>query len=209
MNKKFLTRLGAPLCFGLLILISSPVVVAQQQDDTLSSPEVMPDPFAPLTTEIVTDLESEPTLFLSAEAKQPDFEDDIILAETFAQRLDQDGHIVDQTLLTTGDRVEIGVQVRNEGKRTVRRMIVTQPLPGSLVYIEDPPSVQKNRKRMTLLYSVDQGRFFSTLDQLTIEREDGVEYPASPADVSHIRWVLEYPLKPRQTALLSFRAVVR
>lgn len=145
----------------------------------------------------------------SAEVDGLEAQEDLILTEAFAQKITADGRLLDQSALASGDLVQIGVRVRNEGKHTLKHAIVTQPLPESLVYVDSRPTGNRNASQLTAFYSVDQGRFFSTLDLLKIKREDGVEYPASPADVSHIRWILDYPLRPRQSTLLSFQAIVR
>lgn len=191
---------------SLFMLLSVSIKSSAQQVDTITDHPLEASAGAPVL---------EPALAQDAEASETDEtaglepQNNLILTEAFAQKITKDGSMLDHGAIASGDRVQIGVRVRNAGGRTLRHTIVTQPLPESLVYLGVRPISNRNNAQTTALFSVDQGRFFATLDRLKIKREDGVEYPASPADVSHIRWVLGYKLRPRQSTLLSFQAIVR
>src|SRR3546814_17217069 len=57
--------------------------------------------------------------------------------------------------------------------------------------------------------SVDGGRSFGPIAEMKVADADGVERTATPADVTHVRWVINLAMPTGAGRQLSFRAVMR
>ena len=60
----------------------------------------------------------------------------------------------------------------------------------------------------TLIVSVDGGKSFGTLSQLSVMAEDGGSRPADQADVTHVRWTLP-SVAPGESGRLEYPAIIR
>jgi uncharacterized repeat protein (TIGR01451 family) len=117
----------------------------------------------------------------------------------------------EKMLLVPADRVVPGtqviytVEVRNTGDKPATAVAVTNPIPEHMVYIADSaigPGADVS-------YSVDGGFSYGVPGALSVKDADGKPRAATPADYTHIRWVLKNQLKGNSTAFARFRAVLK
>ena len=98
------------------------------------------------------------------------------------------------TRITPGEDVVYVLTVANTGDRPADRLVITNPVPENLRYVAgDGAQV-----------SVDGGRRFGALSSLTV-LERNVVRAATPADVTHVRWVVDH-VAPGADNHVSFRA---
>jgi len=78
---------------------------------------------------------------------------------------------------------------------------VTNPIPESVSF-SGPESAGS-------VLSVDGGRTWGELGRLSVRNADGTSRPATPADVTHVRWRLTQPIPAGGTGELRFRGIVK
>jgi len=103
-------------------------------------------------------------------------------------------------LVTPGDRVVFVLTYKNGGAQPATGFVINNPLPAAVSYESSdgaPPVV-----------SVDGGKSWGALATLKITQPDGTMRPATPADVTHLRWTFA-TIAPGQSGKLSFRGVVK
>ena len=81
-------------------------------------------------------------------------------------------------------------------------MVVTNPVPNELEYVSSSANAANTGSDV----SVDSGKSFGQLSQLTVTSEDGKTRPAKPEDVTQVRWSLKKPIDPGSEGTVSFRA---
>ena len=103
--------------------------------------------------------------------------------------------------VTPGDRLIYILEYRNVSGRTVSEFTVTNPL---------PPAVRFDK---TLdgdeMVSVDNGKSWGKLRELTVALPGGKRRPALPSDVTHLRWQVPQRLAHGEAGRVTFRAIVR
>ncbi len=99
--------------------------------------------------------------------------------------------------LRSGDRVV--VVVRATAASGPDPLIVTQPIPSGLRFADVSGG--------GVTVSVDGGRRFGALADLSVRAASGTERPARTDDVTHLRWRVDTTTGARRT--FSFRGVVR
>lgn len=104
-------------------------------------------------------------------------------------------------VVVPGDRLVFVLNYRNAGGQAADKFVITNPLPAA-VRFADAGGTQP-------LVSVDGGRGWGALDQLTIAQADGTRRAAQPGDVTHIRWAFQKPIPAGGTGKLMFRGVVK
>jgi hypothetical protein len=100
-----------------------------------------------------------------------------------------------------GDRLVFVLNYRNAGARPADKFVITNPMPAAVRFTgagETAPFV-----------SVDGGRVWGRLADLTIAQADGSRRTAQPADVTHIRWAFQNTIPAGGTGKLLFRGVVK
>lgn len=100
-----------------------------------------------------------------------------------------------------GDRLVFVLRYRNDGARPADRLVVTNPMPAA-VRFADAGGARP-------LVSVDGGRQWGSLSELTVAETDGTRRAAQPADVTHVRWAFDKPVPAGGTGKLLFRGVVK
>lgn len=105
------------------------------------------------------------------------------------------------TKLLPGDRLVFIVSYKNTGAAPASDVVITNPIPKAVRFQETLDGSEQ--------VSVDGGQSWSRLEDLRIALDDGRFRPASPADVTHIRWVISQTLTEGYTGKLTFRGVVR
>lgn len=91
----------------------------------------------------------------------------------------------------------------NAGRTQVENLIVTNPIPEHMEYLEGSASTQPGDE---LTFSVDGGRSFDQAANLSVRTADGNKRKATAADYTHIRWRLKKPLAVNGEGHVEFRA---
>jgi uncharacterized repeat protein (TIGR01451 family) len=104
------------------------------------------------------------------------------------------------TRVAPGGVVVYEISYHNGGSQAASDVAINNPLPQELRYLDasvEPSAV-----------SVDGGKHFAPLAQLTIAGADGATRPAQPADVTNLRWMIA-SVAPEGSGKVSFRAQVK
>ena len=108
--------------------------------------------------------------------------------------------LVEPNTIVPGDRLIFGTDYNNDSDEAVDNFVVTNPLPPAVRLAPDADT--------TLIVSVDGGKSFGTLSQLSVMAEDGGSRPADQADVTHVRWTLP-SVAPGESGRLEYPAIIR
>lgn len=108
--------------------------------------------------------------------------------------------LVDPTTIVPGDRLIFGTDYTNSGSEPVTNFNVTNPLPAAVRLAPDADPA--------LTVSVDGGKTWGTLGELTVVNADGSSRSAAHADVTHVRWVLA-SIAPGEKGRLTYPAIIR
>lgn len=100
-----------------------------------------------------------------------------------------------------GDRLLFTNSYRNLGQNAVTGFVVNNPVNSAVTFVE----VLED----WALVSVDGGRNFGKLTELSISEATSGMRPATAADVTHIRWILPSPIAPGTSGELRFRGIVK
>ncbi|MEQ8412290.1 MAG: hypothetical protein RIC51_04320 [Erythrobacter sp.] len=118
--------------------------------------------------------------------------------------VDADGtettELVEPGVIVPGDRLIFGTNYANNGAEAVTDFVVTNPLPDAVRLAPDADPA--------LVVSVDAGKTWGTLGELTATGDDGATRPATHGDVTHVRWTLER-IAPGETGRLEYPAIIR
>lgn len=104
-------------------------------------------------------------------------------------------------VVVPGDRLVFVLNYRNAGAQPADRFVITNPMPAA-VRFADAGDTQP-------LVSVDGGKQWGLLADLSVLAADGTRRTAQPADVTHIRWAFQRPIPAGATGKLMFRGVVK
>ncbi|MEE4339358.1 hypothetical protein [Erythrobacter sp.] len=108
--------------------------------------------------------------------------------------------LVQPEVIVPGDRVIFGTGYANDGAEPVTDFVVTNAVPGAVRLAPDADPA--------LVVSVDGGKSWGVLADLTSRGEDGTARAATHADVTHVRWTLER-IAPGETGRLEYPAIIR
>jgi uncharacterized repeat protein (TIGR01451 family) len=100
-----------------------------------------------------------------------------------------------------GTDVVYEIAYSNTGKDTATNVAINSPVPAALVFLGDESTPVTE-------VSVDGGKAYGKLAELTVAAADGKPRPAQAADVTNLRWILA-TLMPGAKGKVSFRARVR
>lgn len=102
-----------------------------------------------------------------------------------------------------GTEVFYVINYKNTGDQPAEKIAITNPMPSELEYVSTiGPSA-------TGEVSVDGGRNYGDLANLTVTGTDGASRAAKSSDVTHVRWKLASSLKPGDEGKVSFRAKLK
>lgn len=130
----------------------------------------------------------------------------VLASQTFVERISTDSNGRSRRILATaqqmtrGDRLIVVVHYRNEGPSPVGGFAITNPV---------PPAVRIDMQDANMRVSVDHGRNWGRIDQLSVPTGLGGTRRATPDDVTHVRWAVPQPVRPGDTGQISYRAIVR
>lgn len=127
--------------------------------------------------------------------------------KVFVERITTDAEGKQRVLLeepkvvVPGDRLVFVLAYRNTGARPADQFTVTNPMPAAVRFAgagDTPP-----------LVSVDGGKLWGQLADLSIEQADGTRRAAQASDVTHVRWAFQKAIPAGGTGKLMFRGVVK
>jgi hypothetical protein len=104
-------------------------------------------------------------------------------------------------VVVPGDRLVFVLNYRNAGAQPADKFVITNPMP-SAVRFADAGDTRP-------LVSVDGGKQWGLLADLSVPMTDGSRRAAQPADVTHVRWAFQKPIPVGGTGKLMFRGVVK
>ncbi|HMO75056.1 MAG TPA: hypothetical protein PKD99_08745 [Sphingopyxis sp.] len=104
-------------------------------------------------------------------------------------------------VVVPGDKLVFVLNYRNASAQPVDKFVITNPLPDAVRYADAGDSRP--------LVSVDGGKAWGLLTDLTVRQPDGTTRPAQPADVTHIRWAFQQPIPAGASGKLMFRGIVK
>ena len=104
-------------------------------------------------------------------------------------------------VVVPGDRLVFVLAYRNAGAQPADKFVITNPMP-SAVSFADAGDTRP-------LVSVDGGKQWGLLSDLSVPMTGGTRRAAQPADVTHVRWAFQNPIPVGGTGKLMFRGVVK
>jgi uncharacterized repeat protein (TIGR01451 family) len=104
-------------------------------------------------------------------------------------------------IVTPGDKLDFELSYRNVGAEPATGFTITDPIPASVAFA--------GGESEGAVFSVDGGRTWGPLVALRVAQPNGASRPATPADVTHVRWVFARPIPAGATGSVSFRGVVK
>lgn len=99
-----------------------------------------------------------------------------------------------------GDTLVFTTSYRNEGGSTVNNFVIVNPVSTDLL-LSDETALQTE-------VSVDGGKHWGSLADLTVSDSEGQERAANAQDVTHMRWAFS-EIPPAATGQVQFSARVR
>jgi uncharacterized repeat protein (TIGR01451 family) len=111
-----------------------------------------------------------------------------------------------EVVVVPGDKVVFTLTYQNKGAEPASGFKATNPMPGPVQFIEAAQDWAD--------VSVDGGANWGKLDTLKVmaapaEGAAAVERAATPADVTHVRWVFAKPIAAGSKGSISFRGVIK
>jgi len=104
-------------------------------------------------------------------------------------------------IVVPGDRLVFVLNYRNAGAQPADKFVITNPLPAAIRFTDAGDTRP--------LVSVDGGKQWGLLSDLSVPTEGGARRAAQPADVTHIRWAFQNPIPIGGTGKLMFRGIVK
>ena len=106
------------------------------------------------------------------------------------------------TKVIPGTEVIYTITVSNVGDQPADSVVVTDPIPENTTYVDRSAFGAGT----TITYSVDGGKSYDLADKLKVKDAAGNLRAATASDYTHIRWVLNFTLKPKDVAPVWFKA---
>jgi uncharacterized repeat protein (TIGR01451 family) len=125
----------------------------------------------------------------------------------FVERLSTDAAGKQRVLLeepkvvVPGDRLVFVLAYRNASAQPADKFVITNPLPAAVRFADAGDTRP--------LVSVDGGKAWGLLSDLTVRQSDGTLRSAQPSDVTHIRWAFQKPIPAGASGKLMFRGIVK
>ncbi len=91
------------------------------------------------------------------------------------------------------------------GAKPATDVVIKNPVPEHMLYTDGSAEGADTR----IEFSVDGGKTYGPAAKLKVRSADGKERRAGAADYTHIRWIIEKPLKQGAQGSVSFRATVK
>jgi uncharacterized repeat protein (TIGR01451 family) len=104
-------------------------------------------------------------------------------------------------IVTPGDKLLFELSYRNQGAQPATGFALTNPIPDAVAFTGTDSAGAS--------YSVDGGKSWGALASLKVSQPGGTSRPATPADVTHVRWSFSQAIPAGGTGKISFRGVVK
>jgi uncharacterized repeat protein (TIGR01451 family) len=104
-------------------------------------------------------------------------------------------------IVTPGDRLMFVLSYRNNAGSPATDFVVTNPIPESVSFVTSESAGS--------VLSIDGGRTWGPLSAFSVRNADGTSRPATPADVTHVRWRIAQPIPAGGSGELRFRGIVK
>lgn len=101
-----------------------------------------------------------------------------------------------------GTEVIYTITVSNVGDQSADGVVITDPIPENTTYVDRSAFGAGSE----ITYSVDGGNNYDIASKLIIKDAEGNIRAAIADDYTHIRWVMNFTLKPNDTAPVWFKA---
>lgn len=108
--------------------------------------------------------------------------------------------LIEPDTAVPGDRLIFGTNYVNTGAEPVSDFVMTNPVPSAVRVAPDADE--------GLVVSVDGGKTWGLLAELSVTAEDGASRAASHDDITHIRWTLAL-VQPGEKGRLEYPAIIR
>lgn len=136
-----------------------------------------------------------------AQSSPIELKGDVMVEKTVIQ---DDGtektELVAPDVIVPGDRLVFGTDFANAGSEVVTSFVVTNPVPDAVRLAPDADE--------ELIVSIDGGKNYAKLADLSVTEEDGSTRPAEHADVTHVRWILP-SVQPGESGRREYPAIIR
>ena len=106
------------------------------------------------------------------------------------------------TKVIPGTEVIYTITVSNVGDQPADSVVVTDPIPENTTYVDRSAFGAGT----AITFSVDGGKSYDLADKLKVKDAAGNLRAATASDYTHIRWVLDFTLKPKDVAPVWFKA---
>ncbi len=124
------------------------------------------------------------------------------------QVTDKNGKITKKTVpvakVVPGDEVIYVISYANKGKQPADNVVITNPVPAPVAFRAGTSAAAG----ATDTVSVDGGKTFGKLEALAVPGADGKPRAATGADVTHVQWKLNAPVKAGASGSVSYRVVI-
>jgi uncharacterized repeat protein (TIGR01451 family) len=110
--------------------------------------------------------------------------------------------LVDPKTVVPGQPIVIWLTYKNNGKAPATSFVINNPVPKGLDFTSFGDNSDWG------MASADGGKSFGALASLKVTGVDKKSRPATPADVTHLRWTFAKPIAPGAGGTISFYAVV-
>lgn len=108
--------------------------------------------------------------------------------------------LVPAAKVAPGDEVVYEIGYHNEGADTATDLAIDNPMPSEMTFV--------SASKEPTVVSVDGGKKFGELAQLTVAGPDGKTRQARPADITNLRWTVA-TLPGGASGKVTFRAKVK
>lgn len=124
------------------------------------------------------------------------------------QVTDKNGKVTKKSVpvskVVPGDEVIYVISYANKGKQPADNVVITNPVPEPVAFRAGTSAAAG----ATDTVSVDGGKTFGKLEALTVTGADGKPRAATGADVTHVQWKLNAPVKAGASGSVSYRVVI-
>jgi len=104
-----------------------------------------------------------------------------------------------------GDVVTYTITYTNTGDDAVKEVIVTNPVPPEVEYIEKSAS----GKDSVMTFSIDGGNTYDVPTKLEVKDKDGKTRRAKASEYTNIKWTLKGSLAPGKGGSVAYRAKIK
>lgn len=133
------------------------------------------------------------------------FKSEVFQEITVVENGEEKTQLVPADKVLPGDEVVYILSFANEGDSEANNLVINNPIPEHTWYRQGSAFGAGTKVSV----SVNGGKKYGQLVELTVPLANGDERAATFKDVTHVRWAVNYALQPGKTGTVSFRAVVQ